>query len=62
MEAEKMGATAAEYGFVFGIANISLFIFSPIFAKFAPQIGPKLCLTFGAVLQGKVKHFSRFQF
>lgn len=26
-EAAKMGATPAEYGFVFGIANLSLFIF-----------------------------------
>ena len=26
-EAEAMGATPAEYGFVFGIANLSLFIF-----------------------------------
>ena len=26
-EAEKMGATPAQYGFVFGIANLSLFLF-----------------------------------
>jgi hypothetical protein len=26
-EAEAMGATPAEYGFVFGIANLSLFVF-----------------------------------
>ena len=26
-EAEKMGAKPAEYGFVFGIANLSLFLF-----------------------------------
>ena len=51
-EAEKMGATPAEYGFVFGIANLSLFIFSPIFGRFGPKIGTKTCFNLGAVLQG----------
>lgn len=51
-EAEKMGATPAEYGFVFGIANLSLFLFSPLFGKYGPKIGTKLCFNFGAVLQG----------
>ena len=51
-EAEKKGATAAEYGFVFGIANLSLFIFSPIFGKYGTKIGPKICFNVGAVLQG----------
>ena len=51
-EAEKMGATPAEYGFVFGIANLSLFIFSPVFGKYGPRIGPKTCFNLGAVLQG----------
>ena len=50
-EAEKMGATPAEYGFVFGIANLSLFLFSPLFGKYGPKIGTKLCFNFGAVLQ-----------
>ena len=30
-EAEAMGASPAEYGFVFGIANLSLFIFRKVF-------------------------------
>ena len=51
-EAEKMGATPAEYGFVFGIANLSLFLFSPIFGAYATRIGPKTCFNCGAVLQG----------
>lgn len=51
-EAEKMGATPAEYGFVFGIANLSLFLFSPIFGKYGPKIGPKRCFNLGAVMQG----------
>ena len=50
-EAEKKGATPAQYGFVFGIANLSLFLFSPVFGKYAPKIGTKLCFNFGAVLQ-----------
>ncbi len=51
-EAEKMGATPAEYGFVFGIANLSLFMFSPFFGKYGTKIGPKLCFNIGAVMQG----------
>ncbi len=30
-EAEKKGAKPAEYGFVFGIANLSLFVFRQVF-------------------------------
>ncbi|TRY70790.1 hypothetical protein TCAL_04819 [Tigriopus californicus] len=51
-EAEKMGATPAQYGFVFGIANLSLFIFSPIFGKYGPRLGAKLCFTTGSIFQG----------
>ena len=50
-EAEKKGATPAQYGFVFGIANLSLFIFSPIFGRYGSTIGPKLCFNVGAVSQ-----------
>ena len=46
-----MGATPAQYGFVFGIANLSLFLFSPVFGKYGTKFGPKLCFNFGAVLQ-----------
>ena len=35
-EAEAMGASPAEYGFVFGIANLSLFIFR----KELNELGP----------------------
>ena len=50
-EAEKMGATPSEYGFAFGIANLSLFLFSPLFGKYGPMIGTKLCFFLGALLQ-----------
>jgi len=51
-EAEKKGATPAQYGFVFGIANLSLFLFSPVFGRYGAAIGPKLCFNVGAVAQG----------
>eukprot|EP00095_Tigriopus_kingsejongensis_P008420 maker-scaffold1403_size43014-snap-gene-0.10 protein:Tk08420 transcript:maker-scaffold1403_size43014-snap-gene-0.10-mRNA-1 annotation:"chromaffin granule amine transporter" len=51
-EASKKGATPAQYGFVFGIANLSLFIFSPIFGKYGSRYGAKLCFTTGSILQG----------
>ena len=51
LKAVKMGATPAQYGFVFGIANLSLFLFSPVFGKYGTKFGPKLCFNFGAVLQ-----------
>jgi len=51
-EAEKIGATPAQYGFVFGIANLSLFLFSPLFGKYGGRLGPKMCFTIGSILQG----------
>ena len=51
-EAEKRGAKPSEYGFVFGIANLSLFVFGPVFGKFGSQLGLKLCFNIGAVMQG----------
>ena len=51
-EAKKRGASASEYGFVFGIANVSLLIFSPIFGKYGTKIGTKTCFNVGSVLQG----------
>ena len=51
-EAELKGAKPSEYGFVFGIANLSLFIFSPIFGKYASKIGLERCFNIGAIMQG----------
>ena len=51
-EAELKGAKPSEYGLVFGIANLSLFIFSPVFGKFASRIGLKTCFNVGAIMQG----------
>ena len=38
-EAEKKGATATEYGLVFGIFELTVFIVSPFMGKYLPRIG-----------------------
>ena len=51
-EAEKKGATPSQYGFVFGIANLTGFLFAPLFGRFGAKIGPKLLYICGVFLQG----------
>lgn len=34
LQAERKGATASEYGFVFGIFEFTVFVTSPIFGKY----------------------------
>ena len=46
-EAEAMGASPAEYGFVFGIANLSLFIFRKETKNITLHIYKKIILTRG---------------
>ncbi|CAL4108385.1 unnamed protein product, partial [Meganyctiphanes norvegica] len=41
-EAEKKGATATEYGLVFGVFELIVFIISPIYGKYLDRIGPRL--------------------
>ena len=50
-EAENKGATPSQYGFVFGIANLSAFVFAPIFAQLGTKIGPKYLYIFGGLFQ-----------
>ena len=50
LEAERKGALPSQYGFVFAIPGLSVFVFSPIFAKYIPKLGAKLCLCFGYLL------------
>jgi len=38
-EAERKGASATEYGLVFGIFELTVFIVSPIIGKYLPRIG-----------------------
>ena len=59
-EAELKGAKPSEYGFVFGIANLSLFIFAPVFGKYASRVGLKRCFISGAVIQGLCGIFFAF--
>ncbi|KAK8750476.1 hypothetical protein OTU49_014847 [Cherax quadricarinatus] len=40
-EAEKKGATASQYGLVFGIFELTVFLVSPIYGKFMSTWGPK---------------------
>ena len=58
IEAERKGATPSHYGFVFAIPNLSIFVFSPVFGKYIPKFGAKLCLCFGYLLTA----FSGFLF
>ena len=51
-EAELKGAKPSQYGFVFGITNLALFICGPFFGKYASKIGLKMCFSSGAILQG----------
>ncbi|KAL0281503.1 UNVERIFIED_CONTAM: hypothetical protein PYX00_002475 [Menopon gallinae] len=51
-EAEKKGATATEYGLVFGIFELVVFIVSPIYGKHLNRIGPKLMFNGGIFTVG----------
>ena len=53
-EAEKKGATPAQYGFVFGIVHLAAFISAPIFGHIGPKLGPKLVYNVGGIAQGVV--------
>ena len=53
-EAEKKGATPAQYGFVFGIIHLAAFISAPIFGRLGPKLGPKLVYNVGGIAQGVV--------
>lgn len=46
-EAEKKGATATEYGLIFGIFELVVFLVSPIFGKYMTKIGTKFILNAG---------------
>ena len=37
-EAEKKGATATQYGLVFGIFELTVFVVSPVIGKFLPKV------------------------
>lgn len=51
-EAEKKGATATEYGLVFGIFELVVFIVSPIYGQHLNRIGPKIMFNGGIFTVG----------
>jgi len=46
-EAESKGATATEYGLVFGVFELVIFLVSPLYGKYIMKIGPKFLLNAG---------------
>jgi len=51
-EAERKGATASEYGLVFGIFELTVFLTSPLFGKYVTKLVPKSMLTAGLFVTG----------
>jgi MFS family permease len=51
-EAERKGASATEYGLVFGIFELIVFFISPIYGKHLNTIGPKLLFNGGIFTTG----------
>ncbi|KAG4080250.1 hypothetical protein HA402_010742 [Bradysia odoriphaga] len=46
-EAEKKGATATEYGLVFGVFELVVFVISPVYGQYLNRIGPKVLFNGG---------------
>lgn len=51
-QAEKKGATATEYGLVFGVFELVVFIISPVYGKYLNRIGPKVLFNAGIFTTG----------
>lgn len=51
-EAEKKGASPTQYGFVFGIFELTVFIVSPIFGAHLNKIGAKRVFNLGILTTG----------
>lgn len=51
-QAEKKGCTATEYGLVFGIFELVVFLVSPIYGAHLNKIGPKLLFNAGILTTG----------
>lgn len=51
-EAEKKGCTATEYGLVFGIFELVVFLISPIYGKYLNRWGPKVVFNSGIYTTG----------
>jgi len=53
-EAERKGATATEYGLVFGIFELTVFIVSPVIGKYLPRIGIRRSFSGGISVTGSM--------
>ncbi|XP_066598482.1 MFS-type transporter SLC18B1-like [Prorops nasuta] len=51
-EAEKKGASPSEYGLVFGIFELVVFLISPLYGQHLHRIGPKLLFNGGILTTG----------
>lgn len=51
-EAESKGATATQYGLVFGIFELTVFIVSPLYGQYISKIGPKFMFNAGIFITG----------
>lgn len=51
-EAEKKGASAAEYGLVFGIFELVVFVISPFYGQNLHRVGPKFMFNAGILVTG----------
>jgi len=51
-EAERKGATASQYGLVFGIFELTVFVSSPIFGKYLTRLNPKFLFNIGLFVTG----------
>lgn len=49
-EAEAKGATPSEYGLVFGVYELVVFLMSPLFGKYIGRLGPRAVFNCGVVL------------
>ena len=49
IEAASKGATPAQYGLVFGIIHLSIFISSPVFGHYLPRLSLRAVFGFGLV-------------
>ncbi|RXG59967.1 MFS-type transporter SLC18B1 [Armadillidium vulgare] len=51
-EAERKGASATEYGFVFGVFELTVFLASPFYGRFLTAIGPSFLFSAGIFTTG----------
>lgn len=52
LQAEKKGSTATEYGLVFGIFELIVFLISPIYGQYLNQIGARTLFNGGIFTTG----------